>query len=220
MAFSPTKEQGLAINEKGSIIVSAAAGSGKTAVLVERVVKLLADTQNKVFADKLLVVTYTNAAAAELRFRIEKRLGEIISEDPNNTHLQRQQILVSNAKICTIDSFCIDFMRENFEKLGISPSFKIADKSTLLSLERKALASVINEYFNSDDKDFLALLDFLGDDYDDSVLQKTIKAVFDYSRHMPSPKLWLKNVAEGYRKHAEGESEEWLDGVLLSVKNF
>ena len=220
MAFKPTKEQSLAIDEKGSIIVSAAAGSGKTAVLVERVAKLLANTKNKLFADKLLVVTYTTAAAGELRVRIEKRLGEMIAKEPNNTHLQKQQILLANAKICTIDSFCIDFMRENFEKLEISPSFKIADKSSLMSLERKALSSVINDYFNSDDKDFLALLDFLGDDYDDSVIQKTVKSVFDYSRHMPAPRLWLKNVINEYKKHAEGKSEVWFDGVWAAVKNL
>ena len=114
MPFNPTKEQSLAIDERGSIIVSAAAGSGKTAVLVERVIKMLTAKDKPLLADKLLVVTFTNAAAAELRSRIEKRLGEEIAEHPDNILLQRQQILVSNAKICTIDSFCLDFIRENF----------------------------------------------------------------------------------------------------------
>ena len=194
MAFNPTAEQRRAIDEKGSIIVSAAAGSGKTAVLVERVIKMLTDHANPVLADKLLVVTFTNAAAAELRLRIEKRLNAEVAKRPNDILLQRQQILISNARICTIDSFCIDFMRENFEKLGISPSFKIADKATLNSLERRALSETFNAYFDSDDKEFIALLDFLGENYDDSILQKTVLAVFEYSRHMPRPELWLKQA--------------------------
>lgn len=220
MPFDPTKEQSLAIDEKGSIIVSAAAGSGKTAVLVERVIKMLTAKHNPLLADKLLVVTFTNAAAAELRSRIEKRLGEEIAEHPDNILLQRQQILVSNAKICTIDSFCLDFIRENFEKIGINPSFKIADKSTLMAFERRALSEVINSYFDSNDKDFLALLDFLGDDYDDSILQKTVSFVFEYSRHMPSPKLWLKSVISGYKMHAEKQSDEWFRSSLKYVKNI
>ena len=143
MAFSPTDEQKLAINEKGSIIVSAAAGSGKTAVLVERVVRLLTDEKSPVMADKLLVVTFTNAAAAELRQRIERRIQEELKAHPDNILLQKQNLLLSSAKISTIDSFCLDFIRENFETIGINPSFKIADTPTLNALSKTALSQVI-----------------------------------------------------------------------------
>ena len=220
MAFSPTKEQALAINENGSIIVSAAAGSGKTAVLVERVMRLLTDEKSPVMADKLLVVTFTNAAAAELRQRIERRIQEEIKANPDNILLQKQSLLLSGAKISTIDSFCLDFMRENFEVIGINPSFKIADTPTINSLSKTALSQVIGGYFESKDKEFLSLLDFLGDDYDDSILQKTVTSVFDFSRHLPFPKLWLSEILNQYKAHSTGESDLWINGVLDVAKEL
>ena len=104
MAFKPTDAQKSAIQKSGNILVSAAAGSGKTAVLVERVAQLLINKNYS--ADRLLIVTFTNAAAAEMRTRIEKRLSEEIQKDPNNEHVQKQKYLLPNADICTIDSFC------------------------------------------------------------------------------------------------------------------
>ena len=120
MAFNPTLAQSNAIKENGNILVSAAAGSGKTAVLVERVITKLCDKKNPIRADELLIVTFTNAAAAEMRTRIEKRIEEEVKNDPENVSLLLQKHLLSNAKICTIDSFCIDLVRENFDKLDIS----------------------------------------------------------------------------------------------------
>ena len=220
MAFNPTKEQECAINRDGSIIVSAAAGSGKTAVLVERVIRMLTNEEAPVMADKLLIVTFTNAAAAELSARIEKRLEEELAEKPDSLLIQKQHVLIPSAKICTIDSFCIDFMRENFEKIGISPSFKIADTPTLNSLQNKALAETFNAYFDANDKDFLKLLDFLGDDYDDSILQKTVLSVFEFSRHMPFPKLWFNSIIEKYKLHANAQSDEWFCGALCYAKDY
>ncbi len=220
MAFKPTTEQELAITENGSIIVSAAAGSGKTAVLVERVIRLLTDVNNPVMADKLLVVTFTNAAATELRQRIEKRLDDELKANPDNLLLQKQHLLLSSAKISTIDSFCIDFIRENFEKNGISPSFKIADTPTLNTLSKSALSQVINNYFESKDKEFLNLLEFLGDDYDDSILQKTVNSVFEFSRHLPFPKEWLNQVLSQYKLHAERISDHWFSGVIAVAKEL
>ena len=118
MPLKLTPEQELAVNNKCNILVAAAAGSGKTAVLVERVISKLCSKQNPVRADKLLIVTFTNAAAAEMKSRIEKRLNEECQKNPDDTGLVLQKHLLQNAKICTIDSFCIDLVRENFEKLG------------------------------------------------------------------------------------------------------
>ena len=120
VAFNPTDEQKLAIYEKGSIIVSAAAGSGKTAVLVERVADLLLGEGPHIDADKLLIVTFTKTAAAELRARIEKKMNEEFSKHSDNPEYQRQQLLLSAAKICTIDSFCIDFLKENYDNKKIA----------------------------------------------------------------------------------------------------
>ncbi|MDO4743631.1 MAG: UvrD-helicase domain-containing protein, partial [bacterium] len=117
----------MAVNAKPTVLVSAAAGSGKTAVLVERVIRLITDPKNLIDADKLLIVTFTNAAAAEMRTRIEKRLYEESIKQPNNKHIIRQQILIESARIQTIDAFCIDLVRKNFNFLGVSPDFKIID---------------------------------------------------------------------------------------------
>lgn len=220
MAFKPTKEQELAIFQKGSIIVSAAAGSGKTAVLVERVVQMLCNKENPVMADKLLVVTFTNAAAAELRFRIEKRLSEEFDKSPDDILLQKQRILINNAKICTIDSFCIDFIKENFENSGLNPNFKIADNPTLHTLERTAMSALVNECFDRKDEEFLKLLQFFGDDYDDSKLQKCIYQIFDFSRHMPFPNMWLERVVSQYKEHAHNECSLWYDSALEAVEDI
>ena len=125
-----TTDQENAIKASGNVIVTAAAGSGKTAVLVERVIRKLSDENNPVSADRLLIVTFTNAAAAEMRRRIEKALADKCVEQPQNTYLLKQRLLISSADICTIDSFCIRLVRNNFSILGISPDFKIADEVT------------------------------------------------------------------------------------------
>ena len=120
MAFNkPTPMQQKAIETPGNILVSAAAGSGKTAVLVERIINMLTNKTSPVNADRLLVVTFTNAAAAEMRSRIEKRIFEELQKNPDDVTLQRQKYLLQNADICTIDSFCIKLVRENFEKFKI-----------------------------------------------------------------------------------------------------
>ena len=220
MAFVPTDEQRNAINSNGSLLVSAAAGSGKTAVLVERVIRLLTDPKNPISADKILVVTYTNAAAAELRARIEKKLNEVIETSGYSPLLSRQKILLSNAKICTIDSFCLDFIRENYEASGLNPSFKIAESSVLNSLTNTTINKILEEYYNSGDKEFLELLEFIGSDYDDSALISFILKIFDFSRQMPFPKEWVKSVAKDYELHSKGESTKWIDDASLLIKEM
>ena len=146
MAISLTYEQQQSVDSKGNILVAAAAGSGKTAVLVERVIKKLCSKTDGISADRLLIVTFTNAAAAEMRGRIEKRLNEEILKDPDNAGLLRQKHLLGSAKICTIDSFCIDLVRENFEKAGISPDFKMSDGQTLRPTDERIISRIVNRY--------------------------------------------------------------------------
>ncbi len=220
MAFNPTNEQRNAINANGSLLVSAAAGSGKTAVLVERVIRLLTDPEKPISADKILVVTYTNAAAAELRARIEKKLNEVIESCDYSPRLAQQKILLSNAKICTIDSFCLDFIRENYEASGLNPSFKIAEASVINALTNTAINKIFEEYYNSGDSEFLQLLEFVGSDYDDSALMGFVLKIFDFSRQMPFPKEWIKSIAKDYELHSKSESTEWIDDASLLVKEM
>ena len=190
MAFNPTPEQQAAIDTKGNVLVSAAAGSGKTAVLVERVVKLLSDKENLVSADRLLIVTFTNAAAAEMRKRIEKRLDAECRANPSNIGLLKQRKLLSSAKICTIDSFCIDLVRENFERAGVSPDFKISEQNSLKAVNEGVLAALLNEYYEKGGGDFFELLDLVGAEYDDGDFADYILKMYDYSRQLAFQKEW------------------------------
>ena len=139
-----TQNQQNAISARnGSILVSAAAGSGKTAVLVQRVIERLTDPNDPTDADRLLIVTFTNAAAAQMRDRILMKLSKMLAEDPSNLHLERQQLLLGQAHISTIHSFCNDLIRENFFRLNISPDFRIADSSELILMKSDAINKVL-----------------------------------------------------------------------------
>lgn len=198
MAFNPTPSQELAINSKGNILVAAAAGSGKTAVLVERVIRMLTDSVSPVSAEKLLIVTFTEAATAEMRLRIERRLDEEYLKTPENIFLLKQRQLIKNAKICTIDSFCIELVRENFEKFGISPDFKIAQEEDLLPYNRKVIYEIINRYFDENNGNFNRLLDVIGTEYSEENFVEFIFEIYKYSTQLPFPREWFKNLADQY----------------------
>ena len=136
-----TPAQRAAIEDRGGgLLVSAAAGSGKTAVLTERAVRLIADPVRPVDADRLLIVTFTNAAAAELRARIGESLLRLSQADPANGWLRRQRMLLQRAPICTIDAFCLDLLRRHFEALDIPPDFAPADAGSVQALREAALS--------------------------------------------------------------------------------
>ena len=132
-------------------------GSGKTAVLVERIIKKIID--DKVDIDKILVVTFTNAAAAEMRERILDAIYKKIELNPDDTNLQRQIILLNKASICTIDSFCLDVIKNNFYELDVSANTRIADSTEVLLLKQETLDDIFEEKYISDDKDFISLID-------------------------------------------------------------
>ena len=209
MAFNPTPEQEKAINRKGNILVSAAAGSGKTAVLVERVINTLKDSKRNINADELLIVTFTNAAAAEMRSRIEKRIDEECRNNPNSIDLLRQKHLLGNAKIGTIDSFCIDLVRENFDKLGISPDFKISDQASLNEINQRVALSILNRYITDGNKDFLRLVDLVGGEYDEKNLLELLLKVYEFSRQLPYPKKWYDEILRSYNDGCFNDKNLW-----------
>jgi len=218
MAFKPTEMQEKAIKEKGNILVSAAAGSGKTAVLVERVIGLLTDSINPIPADRLLIVTFTNAAAAEMRSRIEKRLFEECAKKPFDIGLKKQKYLISSAKICTIDSFCIDLVRENFERLGINPDFKISDTESLEILSQRVISDLINQKLEEENPDFIKLLELTGCEFDEKNLAQAIRTVFTYSMQMPFPELFLDNMLKNYEVDF-GKENYWYKKAFLVAEN-
>lgn len=198
MAFNPTNMQKKAIETKGNVLVAAAAGSGKTAVLVERVIKTLTDANSSVSADRLLIVTFTNAAAAEMKSRIEKRLCDEIDNNPDNVNLLKQKYLLQNADICTIDSFCIKLVRENFEKCGVEPDFKISDGSELVSIENNVMRQLIGEYMQNPSEEFERLLELSNCEYDEKNLTDVIRRVYSYSQQLPFPQKFINELKLPY----------------------
>ncbi len=198
MAFNPTKMQEKAIYTKGNVLVSAAAGSGKTAVLTERVVSMLKDPSSPISADRLLIVTFTNAAAAEMRARIEKKLYEEIQKDPNNITLIKQKYLLPSADISTIDSFCIRMLRENFEKCGIEPDFKIIESAKETLITQKVLRELINEALQSNPQELKVLFELTDCENSDEHLCDTIKNIQLYINQLPFPNDYLNDFLTPY----------------------
>lgn len=194
-----TDDQKHAIYARGSnILVSAAAGSGKTTVLVQRVIEMITDKDNPLDIDKLLIVTFTNAAAAEMKSRISKRLREILKNDPTNTNARRQLSLIPNASICTIDSFCINLARENFFNLGIEQDFKIMDNSEKQVVEQNVLDELIGDLYKEDKEEFRILIEMLSSTKSDKMLATTINDISNFINAQEFPNKWLDDICELY----------------------
>lgn len=219
MAFKATVSQQNAIDAKGNILVAAAAGSGKTAVLTERVVKMLSDKQNPVSADRLLIVTFTNAAAAEMRSRIEARLYEECQNHPDDVFLIKQKQLIQGADICTIDSFCINLVRENFEKCGVAPDFRIGNRARLDELSKKAMSDTMSELFKNNDSEFKKLLELTGCENDEANLVSAIEKIYTYSRQLPFPKRFISSLEKPYIMPFDN-NHPWYKSAFLQAEEY
>lgn len=176
-----TDEQLQAINEKDSnILVSAAAGSGKTAVLVERIINKIVN--EKIDIDKLLVVTFTNAAASEMRQRIMDAIYKYLDENPNDEHMQRQTILMGKSNICTIHSFCLDVIKNNFYEISISPNFRVADQTEIEILKQEVLEEIFEEKYLEEDEEFLNLINTYTSYREDDSLKELILKIYRFIR--------------------------------------
>ena len=185
-----TDEQKQAIYEKDSnILVAAAAGSGKTAVLVERIINKIIN--EKIDIDRLLVVTFTNAAASEMRERVLKAIYKKIDENPEDERLQRQVTLLNKASICTIDSFCLDVVRNNFFEIDISQNFRIADTTEIEILQQDVLEELFEEKYESKDENFAKLINTYTGYRDDTPLKELILTIYKYIQSNPYPEKWL-----------------------------
>ncbi|WP_035779660.1 UvrD-helicase domain-containing protein [Butyrivibrio sp. MC2013] len=195
-----TSEQKSVINARRSnLLVSAAAGSGKTAVLVERIIQLISqkgpDGGEPVDIDRLLVVTFTRAAASQMKERIHKAIERKLEEEPGNMHLQRQETLIHNARIMTIDAFCQLVIRENFGEIGIDPSYRVADEGEIRLLAKNAMADFLEEKYAEEDKDLLLAADFFSKGSSDTELEENINKLYKFSQGMPFPGDYLKEQA-------------------------
>ena len=159
MGVSWTAEQQQVIDLRNrNILVSAAAGSGKTAVLVERIIKMITDREHPIDIDRLLIVTFTNAAAAEMRERIGAAIEKALTRQPEDEHLQRQLTLIHNAQITTIDSFCLYVIRNHFHEIDLEPNFRIGDEGELKLLKEDILKQVLEKNYEEMRPEFTAFV--------------------------------------------------------------
>ena len=221
MGTNWTKAQRNAIEARGgTVLVSAAAGSGKTAVLVQRVIERITDKKHPTSVDRLLVVTFTKAAAAEMRERISKRLAEMIENDPANSYLKRQKMLLSGADICTMDSFCSRLIKDNFEALDILPDFSMLTDFEHEMLMREAVTEILDEIYNEGKEDFAALLELFTNGKSDENLIKAIFDIYDFSMAAPYPDLWLESNFKYYFDNATIEQSVWGSFALERLKKI
>ena len=211
-----TPAQRAAIEDRGGgLLVSAAAGSGKTAVLTERAVRLITDPARPVDADRLLIVTFTNAAAAELRARIGESLLRLSQADPANGWLRRQRMLLQRAPICTIDAFCLDLLRRHFEELDIPPDFAPADAGSVQMLREAALADTLEAACQ--DPDFCAFADLYGKGRSDDAAGRAVLQVYDFLRSLPDYGQTMDRMLAPWQQAGSFGASPWRALLLEQV---
>lgn len=218
--FHWTEEQKQAIfTEKGNILVSAAAGSGKTAVLVERIIQKITHPTDPIDIDELLVVTFTNAAAAEMRQRIGDALAGELDKHPNQVHLQRQLAFIHKASITTIHSFCLDIIRNNFHFIDLDPSFRIGDETETSLLKLETIQELIEKYCKEDDGSFYDFMESYGGAKFDEGIQDLVLQVYDFIQSAPWPQEWLEEFVSKFQMNHSQELEEsiWMKSVKKSI---
>ena len=178
-------------------------GSGKTAVLVERMINKIIN--KKIDIDKILVVTFTNAAASEMRERILDAIYKKLDENPDDENLQRQITLLNMASICTIDSFCLEVVKSNFYELdNMSPNFRIADTPEIELLKEEVLEDMFEEKYENEDSDFASLINIYTEYRDDTDLKDIIKKIYEYISSSPFPLKWLHEKVEMFNLKDQG----------------
>ena len=215
-----TKEQQAVIDSRNSnLLVAAAAGSGKTAVLVERIIQMITDKENPIDIDKLLVVTFTNAAASEMRERIGDAIGKALDKDPDNKHLQNQLVLLNKASITTIHSFCLEVIKSNFHKINLDPNFRIGDTTECTILKQEAIEEVFEALYVEQNEDFLNLVESYAEKRGDSNLQDIILGIYNFSMASPDPKEWLEYSAEQFNVNDDFDFSKsiWANSILDTV---
>lgn len=199
MSVKWTSEQQKVIDLRNrNILVSAAAGSGKTAVLVERIIRRLTEDENPTDVDRLLIVTFTEAAAAEMKERIAAAIEKKLEERPGDTHLERQATLIHSAQITTIHSFCLSVIRDHFHVIGIDPGFRIAEEGELKLLKQDVLGELLEDCYASGEEEFLDFTERFGSGKSDKKIEEIILKMYEYSRSYPRPDRWLDQCVKAY----------------------
>ena len=222
-----TDEQQQAIDtRKCNLLVAAAAGSGKTAVLVERIIKIITNEENPVDIDKLLVVTFTSAAAAEMRERIAAAISKALEKNPNSKNLQKQLTLLSRANITTMHSFCLDVIKNYFYTIDLDPSFRIADETEITLMKNEIIEDIFEELYEEDNEYFKGLVEAYSTAKDDEKLKDIILNLYKFSMSGPWPESWLIEKAEEFNISTleELDKTKWVeilkDNIRVEVEGF
>lgn len=224
MGMKFTEDQQRVIDLRNcNILVSAAAGSGKTAVLVERIVELVSgsgcDSAQAVDIDRLLIVTFTNAAAAQMRERITKALSDRVEAEPDNEHIKKQLMLIHNAKIMTIHSFCLYLIKNHFNDIGLDPDFRTADEGEIRLLKQEVLPELLEEQFALGRQEFTDCVEYFAYDGREKRLEELIERLYTFSGSYPFPEKWLRQHRMDY--HVETFEElvktEWFAGMMQEI---
>ncbi|AYD20683.1 TPA: helicase-exonuclease AddAB subunit AddA [Clostridioides difficile] len=216
-----TKEQLEVIESREcNLLVAAAAGSGKTAVLVERIIQMITSRENPIDIDKLLVVTFTNAAASEMRERIGDAIGKALDENPENKHLQNQLVLLNKSSITTIHSFCLDVIKSNFHRINLDPNFRIGDQTECAILKQEAIEEVFEDLYEERDEGFLNLVESYAERGGDKEVQDIILGIYSFAMSSPEPKKWLIDSAERFNidENFDFSQSIWARAILDTVK--
>lgn len=224
MGMKFTEDQQRVIDLRNcNILVSAAAGSGKTAVLVERIVELVSgsgcDSALAVDIDRLLIVTFTNAAAAQMRERITKALSDRVEAEPDNEHIKKQLMLIHNAKIMTIHSFCLYLIKNHFNDIGLDPDFRTADEGEMRLLKQEVLSELLEEQFALGRQEFTDCVEYFAYDGREKRLEELIERLYTFSGSYPFPEKWLRQHRMDYHVETfEGlVKTEWFAGMMQEI---
>ncbi len=212
-----TKQQQAVIDNRGSnLLVSAAAGSGKTAVLIERIIRLILDKENPIDIDRLLVVTFTKAAASEMKERVSLAIERELEKNPDDEHLQRQMNLLPMADISTISSFCGNVVKNNFHLTDLEPNVSVADPTEVELVASEVIDELFEELYENDDEKFLMLVDWYAERNKDSGLSNIILSINKFIGSSPYPDLWLENSAEMFNNEKVSD-EKLIDDYLYEI---
>ena len=216
-----TDEQLSAIKTRScNLLVAAAAGSGKTAVLVERIIRIITNEENQIDIDRLLVVTFTKAAAAEMRERIADAISKQLEKNPNSKNLQRQLTLLNRANITTMHSFCLDVIKNNFHRIDLDPSFRIGDQTEGILIKNEVIEELFEDKYDTEDTDFTDLVEAFSSYKNDDNLKDLVLELYNFTMSGPWPEKWLNDSAEDFKISTLQELNEskWVKFLNENVK--
>ena len=221
MAVSWTEEQQRVIDTRDcNILVSAAAGSGKTAVLVERILQRILDKNRPVDIDRLLVVTFTRAAAGEMKERIARAIEQRLEEDSENEHLLRQSTLVHHAQLTTIDSFCSYVVKNYFHLIDLDPSFRMGDEGEMRLMKADVAGKILEEAYGREDyREFASFVEGFSQGKSDENIEDLVLKFYEFSMSYPYPEEWLEKCRRAYdvKSQEELENSSWMEAVKREI---